>query len=504
MEPTEHMNNMISLWRNVTDEKDFDDVQVIGQIPNWLRGTFLRNGCAMFEINGNKVNHTFDGLAMLFRFTIHDSGNVSFKSRFLKGNTYKRSMAAGRIATNEFGTFAFSDPNRSYFSRLFDYLYYSSFGTDNAGVSIMTYNNRYIAQTEVPQVIEFDPVSLDTIRSFNIASGIAGHMFCAHGQAGDDGVYHTKTVFGLGGGYYHLFHMTDLDKPAKLICTIPTNVVKYFHSFGATEKYIVIAAFPYVGYTKDFALQLLTQRPTYDILQWQPSLGTTFYVVEKATGKQKATIKAPPTLAYHHINGFECDDNILKIDMICYNDLQIMHNLSLSGATSRDLKYASNETRRYTLCLDEPEKEATHEVLFPKYLEMPMINQLFNKKPYRYLWGLCIESGQFNDGIQKLDLETGERIVGAIEKNCYPGEAVFIPTPGSDREDDGVIVTSCINVVEHISFLLILNATNLTELARCVIPYQVHYGVHSMWIPSDPAYPSLDLTQAYFSHPDSP
>jgi carotenoid cleavage dioxygenase-like enzyme len=47
-----------------------------GQIPKWLRGTFLRLGPGKFDIGDFVVNHWFDGYAVLCKFDIQN-GKVS-------------------------------------------------------------------------------------------------------------------------------------------------------------------------------------------------------------------------------------------------------------------------------------------------------------------------------------------------------------------------------------------------------------------------------------------
>jgi hypothetical protein len=51
-----------------------------------------------------------------FRFAI-DGGHVTYQSRFLQTQTYKRNMAAQRIVVTEFGTKAVPDPCQTIFQR---------------------------------------------------------------------------------------------------------------------------------------------------------------------------------------------------------------------------------------------------------------------------------------------------------------------------------------------------------------------------------------------------
>lgn len=41
-----------------------------GALPEWLSGKLIRNGPGCFEVGDTKLNHWFDGMAMLHSFTI--------------------------------------------------------------------------------------------------------------------------------------------------------------------------------------------------------------------------------------------------------------------------------------------------------------------------------------------------------------------------------------------------------------------------------------------------
>ena len=57
---------------------------------------------------------------------------------------------------------------------------------------------------------------------------------------------------------------------------------------------------------------------------------------------------------------------------------------------------------------------------------------------------------------------------------CYPSEPVFVPVPNIDSdEDDGVIVSIIFNGKEEKSFLLVLEAKELKEIARVDLPHVI-------------------------------
>lgn len=61
-------------------------------------------------------NHWFDGMAMLHQFKIED-GKVTYRSRFLQSDAYKKNSERDRIMVSEFGTVAMPDPCKNFFMR---------------------------------------------------------------------------------------------------------------------------------------------------------------------------------------------------------------------------------------------------------------------------------------------------------------------------------------------------------------------------------------------------
>jgi beta,beta-carotene 9',10'-dioxygenase len=77
----------------------------------------------------------------------------------------------------------------------------------------------------------------------------------------------------------------------------------------------------------------------------------------------------------------------------------------------------------------------------------------------------------------KIDTETG----GSNrwhEEGCYPGEPIFVNTSGTQREDEGLILSVVLDSRSGKSVLLLLDASDLQEMARVPLPYHVPIGFH--------------------------
>ncbi len=56
-------------FASLDDETDVAELPVRGELPGWHAGTLVRNGPALYDVDGDKAfRHWYDGQAMLHRF----------------------------------------------------------------------------------------------------------------------------------------------------------------------------------------------------------------------------------------------------------------------------------------------------------------------------------------------------------------------------------------------------------------------------------------------------
>src|SRR4051812_44424781 len=139
-------------FETLAEEVVIDDLPVEGAVPPWLEGTLVRNGPARYD---EGFRHWFDGLAMLHRFSI-SGGRVGYANRFLRTKAYAAANE-GRVGYREFA----SDPCRSLFRRVAS-VFDPGF-TDNAVVNVVRTGQEYLALTETPMPVRFDPRTLETL-----------------------------------------------------------------------------------------------------------------------------------------------------------------------------------------------------------------------------------------------------------------------------------------------------------------------------------------------------
>uniref|UniRef100_A0A8D3C034 Uncharacterized protein n=1 Tax=Scophthalmus maximus TaxID=52904 RepID=A0A8D3C034_SCOMX len=490
--------------KNAEEKPEPLKAEVKGNIPSWLQGTLLRNGPGIFSVGETSYEHWFDGMAIMHSFAFKD-GEVTHRSRFVRGDTYKANMSANRIVVSEMGTMAYPDPSKNFIFKAITFLNHTvpDF-TDNGASNFMKYGNDYYATSETNYILKIDPVTLETQEKVDYMKYLPVNLATSHPHYDKEGnAYNIGTsIAEKGKTKYTLFKVPaasqkDKDKNApalknvEVVCTVPCRSLltpSYYHSFGMTENYFIFIEQP-------LKLDILRMATAYmrgvswaSCLKFCPEENTLIHLIDRKTGKVVETkYYTGVMIVYHHVNAFE-DDGHVVVDVIAYNDNSLYDMFYLSklkeSAAFNDGGYSKPSYRRFALPIHSnkdmvnlkyttasavKEKEGKlmcqAEVLC-EGLELPRINYDFNGKRQRFVYGNCVEQSALAKQISKFDTESRETVYWN-EDNCWPSEPVFIPRPNAESEDDGVVLTSVINFNPGQSdFLLVVDGRTFKEVAR--------------------------------------
>jgi carotenoid cleavage dioxygenase-like enzyme len=455
-------------FRTLDQELPAARLPVEGTFPAWLAGALLRTGPAKFEAGSHGYRHWFDGLAMLHRFGFAD-GVVTYANRFLDSPAYRAARDTGTIAYSEFAT----DPCRTLFKRVVTAFVPPAFG-NNANVSIVRSGEEFLALTETPLPVTFDPRTLDTL---GVAQPAPGQLTTAHPHRapGSGDLVSYATRFGPRTTYQ--VYAQDGTGRRRIIARLPVRLPAYMHSFAITERYLVLAEFPFVVIPVAIPL---SGRPFITNYRWRPGRGTRFRVLDLSTGASRGVYESEPFFAFHHVNAYEHGNEIV-LDVCAYDDAGIIDALYLDRLRSPDAHLPESRLRRYRIRLDGG--DVTREPLPGIALELPRIDYgRRNGKHYRYAYGVGSTGGGFPDRITKADLQDGTSASWS-EPGTYPGEPVFARAPGTEAEDSGVLLSVVLDGAAGTSFLLALDATDLSEIGRARVPHHIPFGFHGSYFP---------------------
>ena len=460
-------------FKSLDEEVAVDRLPVSGALPAWLTGALVRVTPALLEIGDRRVAHWFDGLAMLNRFGFAD-GSVSYKSRFLESRAY-RDAQEGRIRHAGFAT----DPCRSIFKRV--QAIFSPGFTDNPNVNLARVGERYIAMTETPLPVEFDPETLDTLGHLEFADSLKSHVTTAHphhDRERDELVnyvaHFSKT------SEYVLYALPPGSTERRVIARMPVREPAYMHAFGMSGRHLILAEYPLRVNPLKMAL---SGKPFIENYVWRPELGTKLQVFDRETGAHRGSFETDAFFCFHHVNAFEREPGELVVDLVAYDDASVIDQLYLNEDGPRGA-LGRTELRRYTVDLDGG--TVTWEALPGGHdVELPRIDYARrNTRDYGYAyfagWG---EESDWIDRLVKVDVRDGARSEWS-SPGCYPGEPIFVREPGNESEDGGVILSVVLDAAAGRSFLLALDAGSFEELARAEAPHHIPFGFHGEYLRS--------------------
>lgn len=456
-----------SLDEEVTDRR----LAVEGDLPKWLSGTLLRNGPGSFEFGGEQATHWFDGLAMLRRYAFED-GTVSYSNRFLRTEAYEDAIDG--TGASQFGT------SESGLSQVWQWL--RALGppepTDNTNVHVARLGEHYVALTEAPRRIAFDPVTLETRGEFRWTDDLTEHLATAHLSV--DPVRRETIGYATEFGHshdYHCYRIPDGTAERTHFATVPAEGPGYVHDCAVTANHVVLVETP----LRIAILRALSpwSEGLLDMLEFDADRQTRFIVVDRETGELVAEPRTDPFFCFHHVNAFETDDEIV-IDLVEFEDDSIVRALSFETLSGDAFAAAPDgHCVRYCLSLDKGTTERFR--VHTAGIELPTVPRHARWQSYRYAYAQGTDRRGMN-GLVKLDVKDGTTTEW-WSQGVYVGEPRMVQHPNTSREDEGVVLAPALEPNAGHSVLLIFDAETLSVRARAPLPHAVPFGFHGRFFP---------------------
>ncbi|XP_038180060.1 beta,beta-carotene 9',10'-oxygenase isoform X2 [Arvicola amphibius] len=394
------------------------------------------------------------------------------------------------------------------------------------------YKGDYYLSTETNFMNKVDTETLERTEKVDWSKFIAVNGATAHPHYDPDGTaYNMGNTYGPRGSCYNIIRVPPgKTKPgetihgAQVLCSIAsaeTMKPSYYHSFGMTENFIIFIEQPLKMKLWKMVSSKIRGKAFADGISWEPQYNTRFHVVDKHTGQTLPGVYySKPFVTFHQINAFE-DHGCIVIDLCCQDDgrsLEVyqLQNLRKAGEGLNQVynSMAKSFPRRFVLPLDvtvdapvgrnlsplsyssasavkqgngeiwcSPENLHHEDLVEEGGIEFPQINYgRFNGKKYNFFYG-CGFRHLVGDSLIKVDV-VNKTLTVWREDGFYPSEPIFVPAPGADEEDAGVVLSVVITPKQSESnFLLVLDAKNMEELGRAEVSVQMPYGFHGTFVP---------------------
>ncbi|MUW14418.1 beta-carotene 15,15'-monooxygenase, partial [Halorubrum sp. CBA1125] len=446
-------------------EEAATSLAVTGDLPEWLRGSLIRNGPGAFSFpNGSSVDHWFDGLATLYRFTFDpgsagasDGDAVHYRNRFLRTDAYEaatRGEFEGGFATGE----------TTLRARLAGFL---TDPYDNANIVAERIGDEYVALTESPRRVRFDPNTLETTGYVEPDDGVpSGQLSCAHlkRDPATGVVVNVDTAFGRT-NRYHVYAWTP-DGDRRHVGSVETDEPAYMHSFALTPRYVVLTEFPLRLDPRRFLVPG-RQAPFIEQFEWEPARGTRIVVVDRTTGAVVAEPVVDPVFGFHHVNAFERAGGAeIVFDLETVPDATSIDSLYLETLRAGEMDAIAGRIERFTVDLGAMggtgwygagDPAVSRETLYDGSA-LPTVSPARWGRRHRYVYAMGMDAPvtEWARRVVKLDAETGA-VRTFDDGGDYFGEPVFVPAPDGDAEDDGVVLTVALDVDADRSRLLVLD-----------------------------------------------
>lgn len=450
----------------VANEVSSSDLEIVGEIPRDLFGSYVRNGPnPRFEPRGRY--HWFDGDGMLHALRFED-GRARYLNRYVRtGHLAVDQHAGGAQWSGLMESTRDNPPGAPY--------------KDTANTDVVFHAGTLLASWYIcGQPYRVSPHTLETLGPApwsETVGSVSAHtkvdpvtgelMFFRYGPRAPFLSYGVVNANGA------LAHHIDLDLPGP---RLP-------HDMAITRRHSILMDLP-VFYTPE-ALKLRRW-----LVGFYPELPARFGIVPRhGDAASVRWFEAEPCYIYHTINAWEEGDEIVMVGCRVADPLppedprdgvwaNMMANLRITAHLHR---------WRFNLATGETREEQLDE----RNAEFPTLDPRATGARSRYAYSAILgdEPTLRFTGVIKHDTDTGASQAHEWGPGRYGSESPFAPRAGAAAEDDGYVVSFVHDEREGRSEVAVLRAADLAAgpVARVLLPQRVPLGFHACWVPGDAA-----------------
>jgi torulene dioxygenase len=300
---------------------------------------------------------------------------------------------------------------------------------------------------------------------------------------------------------YRVFKVSASTGETTILATFDATPA-YLHSLLITEDHVVLCIWN--AHVNPLAFD---QSFMDAILPTDPSQPAIWYVIDRKHGKGLiATYESPAFFCFHTINAWlePSKEDPTKMDIVAdlvkadssdvlqsvyYDNLISSRDTAKAFQKKRDDSFRTSITRfRLPGVPSAPEtdiKNVSIEWSVCKSLspELPTMDPKRVALKHRYVYAVTFRGeATLTDGIMKFDCDTQQVRLWACHGQS-PGEPIFVANPGGTSEDDGVLLSVVLDGNKSKSYLLCLDARDLTEIGRANVDGAVGFGFHGQHVP---------------------
>ena len=470
LQPSDHPY-LGGAWAPTTEEWDADDLEVEGQLPRDLGGTYLRNAENPLQQPLGRY-HPFDGDGMVAAIAFED-GRARFTNRFVRTRGLLAEQEAGRALWSGIAEMPPKSERPGAGAH--------GFLKDSSSTDVVVHAGR--ALTSFFQCGDLYELDLRTLETRGAAAwngrfpawGVSAHAKVDR-QSGELlwFAYSRQAPF-------LKFGVVDAAGVLTREVDVPLPGPRLPHDMAFTERFAILNDFPLFWDEGLLAKNLFVAR--------MHDLPTRFAVVPRRGPSTEARwFEASPTYALHFVNAWEEGETIT---MIGYRQrvplpkpLEGVHkNHALLMAL---IDFDSLRPQLWRWQLDLASGRTTEGPLDDSVIEFGTFDPRRQMKPTRFVYSATGKPGWFLfDGLAKHDLRSGAGHFVKFGEGVFGSEAPFAPRLGGTSEDDGYLLTFVTDPRAQRSACWVYAAQDLGSgpIAKIKLPVRLPSGTHACWTP---------------------
>ncbi|MED6146099.1 Carotenoid cleavage dioxygenase 8, chloroplastic [Stylosanthes scabra] len=405
-------------WTSICQERWEGELVVQGEIPLWLKGTYLRNGPGIWHVGDYNVRHLFDGYATLVKLHFED-GRLISGHRQLESQAYQAAKKNQKICYH------------------------------NANTGVVRLGDGRVCAHPIVTEEEFLILLPDLLKP--------GYLVVRMVKGSNE-----RKVIGR-------VNCRGGPSPG------------WVHSFPVTQNYVVVPEMPlrYCAQnllkaepTPLYKFQWHPQSKAYMHVMCK----TTGNVV--ASVEVPPYVAFHFINAYEERDE---DGRVTAVIADCcehYANTDILEKLILNNLRSFNGEDVLPDARvgRFRIPLDGSPYGTLEAALDPnehgRGMDMCSINPNYLGKKYRYAYACGAHRPcNFPNAITKIDLEL-KKAKSWYAEDTVPSEPFFVPRSGATEEDYGVVI-SIISEKNGGAYALVLDGSTFEEIARAKFPYTI-------------------------------
>ena len=439
------------------------DALIRGLWPAALRGRFYRNGPALFERNGERYHHWFDGDGMVQQFTLAE-GRISHRGRLVQTAKLQAEKQAGRFLRSALGTVIDdSGPPAG-----------GPDGFNTANTNVLEHGGRLLALWEGGSAYALDPHDLSTKGPVTWRKDLQQVPFSAHPKIDPSGHLWNIGTAGAAIVAWHINPQGELARVQLGSSPYPGGMV---HDMAVTERYLVV---PLPPVSLDFGRPVADGPRRFALKAGEP---LRVLVMDKNDITKRRVFELPPQMVFHVGNAHETADGQVVLSYIGAPDAWFLDQGAVALMSAKPSATGHVSTQFATL---DMKSGRAHVQSIAGEVEFPRIDPRRIGLSARWLltaasWrSFADRKNALLHGLQLLDTQTGRRQRFDYGEHMVVEEHILVPKPGKTGELDAWLLGTTFDARRQATMLNVLDAAHIADgpIAQAVLPYMLPLGFH--------------------------